>query len=220
MITTSCAFEGPLLVTLRVNVTEAPGAAAAGDADFVNVTSAAVATGAVSVAASLARSGSGVAEVTVAVFERAPVKEASSVPETVIVTGVVPGSSAPRSQVTTPDRSVHVPAEVVAIGLRTAGLTGSVTTVSRAVEGPLSRTVMVNLRGSPGTGGSGVTVLVMARSASAPRTVVAEARLLSGSGSVVAEVTVAVFVKSGPVTSWPTAPVILTTRSWPAASDG
>ena len=26
---------------------------------------------------------------------------------------------------TTPDRSVHVPAEVVAIGLRTAGLTGS-----------------------------------------------------------------------------------------------
>ena len=71
---------------------------------------------------------------------------------------------------------------------------------------------MVNLRGSPGTGGSGVTVLVMARSASAPRTVVAEARLLSGSGSVVAEVTVAVFVISGPVTSWPTAPVILTTR--------
>ena len=141
-------------------------------------------------------------------------------PETVIVTGVAPGLSEPSSQVATPDGRAHVPAELAALGARTAGLSGSVTTASTAVEGPLSWTVRVKLTGAPGTGGSGVTVLVMARSASAPSTVVAEARLLSGSGSVVADVTVAALVMSGPVTSCPTVPVILTTRSSPAASDG
>ena len=80
VITTSCAADGPLLVTLRVNVTGAPGATVAGDEVFVKVRSAAVATGAVTVAALLARSGSAVAEVMVAVFERAPRKMGPACP--------------------------------------------------------------------------------------------------------------------------------------------
>ena len=129
-------------------------------------------------------------------------------------------AAAPQAVVTMPPLPALVTAQVHAPKLRPAGA-ASVTVASVTSPGPLLATTMVYVVVPPGVTLVTPSVLVIARSAltGAPITVSASlAALLAGTGSAVAELTVAVLVITvPPATAMPTLTVRLNAALPPAA---
>lgn len=206
------AVEGPLLVRVTVQLAVWPGTSGLGvGSDLATDRSALGAVGVVVVEVLLLASGSAVSEVTFAVLTRLPVWLGDSVPAMVMVT-LAPAPSVAAAQLTAlPVPTLHVQpgAGVVAVTPVTVAGTVSVRTALVATDGPLLVTVTAQLTAWPGTTGLGAAWdFTASRSEETVMGVVAVAVLLSGCGSGVEELNVAVLL-SDPVAVGATRPLIV-----------
>ena len=142
----------------------------------------------------LSRFGSEVADVTVAVLDTEPAGTSAATVAVTVTTIDPAGSSASAVQ---SNAVPPVMAQVPAVGVATTSVNpgGRLSRIVTdcAVDGPALATVSMKVTAWPGTTGSGVTVLIIDRSALAATSVLAVAELLSPCGSGVSEVTEAVF---------------------------
>src|SRR5437764_198181 len=176
-----------------------PAVTGSGESVFVTATSADAPTVVVAVAESSDGSGSLHPELTVAVLV-STVPAATSEPTcTVSVTPAdAPFATAPRLQLTVVAIRAQAPCEGVAETNVVPLASGSVSVTPDAPDGPLFATPIVYVRSVPEVTGSGVSVLVTARSAVVVTVVVAAAELLPELGSAVDELAVAVLASTVP----------------------
>ena len=193
---TFCAADGPMLVTPIKNRTGPPATGGTvGSTRFVMRTSA---DGATSVEDVALLSVASVGDETVAVLSSGEAVSVWSTATTRWICAGVPGARSPIAQVTRPaasEQSVVVEPTVTCADwyVVPAGI-GSVTTTVRATDGPALATPIVHEAFVPGTIVARSDVLVMLSAALGVSVVLACAWLSVGSGSLVEEATVAVFV--------------------------
>src|SRR3989441_665251 len=200
IVTLAAAF-GPALLTVIVYVSVPPGVTGSGESVLVIARLASARTVVVAMAVLLVRFGSKVvAELTVAVLESVLPSSAAGLTWTPRVkVAVAPLANEPMVQFTVP---VEPAAGVVQLQPAGVGIdwnvvsagSGSFIVTLAAAFGPALLTVIVYVSVPPGVTGSGESVLVIARLASARTVVVAVALLLPVLESAVVELTVAVLV--------------------------
>lgn len=179
------AADGPSFMIWTVQVTSSPGTASP-TSDFVTVMSASGVVVTVAVAALLLRSGSGVLVLIRAVFVRSPVAVASSRPE-MVTRDVPPAGTKAAVQVSDWDANVHSKSwslSVVTWMSETSDGTTSVTTLSKAADGPALPRSRTQVTRSPGTA-SPSTLLATLRSAEPTMGVFEVEALLVVTGSLV-----------------------------------
>src|SRR5438034_1034468 len=197
MVTLAAAF-GPALLTPMVYVRVPPGRTGSGESVLVMARSASARTVVVAMAVLFMRFGSKVAELTVAALTIVlPSGAAGLTWTTRVKVAVAPLASVAVVQFTVPGEPTAGVVQVQPAGVGidwnvVSSGSGSFMVTLAAAFGPALLTPMVYVRVPPGRTGSGESVLVMARSASARTVVVAMAVLFMRFGSKVAELTVAV----------------------------
>src|SRR5216117_1196691 len=196
MVTLAAAF-GPALLTSMVYVRVPPGRTGSGESVLVMARSASARTVVVAMAVLFMRFGSKVAELTVAALTIVlPSSAAGLTWTTRVKVAVAPLASVAVVQFTVPGEPTAGVVQVQPAGVGidwnvVSSGSGSFMVTLAAAFGPALLTPMVYVRVPPGRTGSGESVLVMARSASARTVVVAMAVLFMRFGSKVAELTVA-----------------------------